>query len=72
MLNRHPRLACYEEVQSVQWDSIRTCGLVGESCSVYIPRHAEESILYSVVSENLETFLAMQPRTSQIVARLQF
>jgi hypothetical protein len=24
MLNRHPRLACYEEVQSAQWDSIRT------------------------------------------------
>ena len=33
---------------------------VCESGAVYTPRHAEESILHSVVAESLETFLAMQ------------
>ena len=43
LLNRHPTLAGYEEVQSAPWDSLRTCGPVGESGGVYIPRRAEET-----------------------------
>ncbi len=62
-------LARYEEVQSGQWDSVRSCGLVCESGGVYNPRHAEETILYSVVSENLETFLAMQQQRERTVPR---
>lgn len=67
MLNRHLRLYCCEEVPSEQCDSFRKCGLVRESGAVYTPRHAQESILYGVVAENLETFLARQQQRERVV-----
>lgn len=69
MLNWNLRLACNEEAQSGQWDSRRMCGLVCELDGVYAPPHAEENIQYSVVSENLETFVAMQQQRERTVPR---
>jgi hypothetical protein len=40
-----------------------------ESCGVYVPRQAEESILYKVVAANLETFLARQQQRDRVVPR---
>jgi len=42
---------------------------VCEREAVYAPRQAEESILYGVVSENLETFLARQEQRERTVPR---
>jgi hypothetical protein len=42
---------------------------VCEREAVYAPREAEESILYGVVAENLETFLARQKRRERTVPR---
>lgn len=47
----------YEEAQSGQWDRLPRLVQVCESGAVNTPRHAEESILYSVVAENLRAFL---------------
>jgi hypothetical protein len=47
----------------------------GNNCFVceceaeYKPRQAEESLLYGVVAENLETFLARQEQRDRIVPR---
>lgn len=68
MLNRQPRLSCYE-VQNGQCDSFQECGLVCESDGVYTRPHPEESILYGVVAENLQTFLAMQQQRDRVVPR---
>jgi len=43
--------------------------IVCEHEAVYTPRQAEESILYGVVSENLETFLARQEQRERVVPR---
>jgi len=69
MLDQHLSLNCYEEVQSEQCDSFQIGGLICESGAVYTPRHAEESILYGVVAENLETFLARQQQRERVVPR---
>jgi hypothetical protein len=69
ILNRYPRLSCYEEVQSEQCDSFRKRGLVCESGAVYTPRHVKESILYRVIVEHLETFLARQQERRRLVPR---
>jgi len=42
---------------------------VWESCGVYVPRKAEESVLYKVVAANLETFLARQQQRDRFVPR---
>jgi hypothetical protein len=42
---------------------------VWESCGVYVPRQAEESVLYKVVAANLETFLARQQQRDRVVPR---
>jgi hypothetical protein len=42
---------------------------VCEREAVYAPRHAEEIILYGVVAENLETFLARQEQRDRTVPR---
>ena len=49
------------------WDCDFNCGLTPASwrsvspCSVeYVPRHPEESVLYRVIAEQLEAFLARQ------------
>jgi hypothetical protein len=41
--------------------------IVCEHEAVYKPRQAEESILYGVVAENLETFLAWQEQRERTV-----
>jgi hypothetical protein len=41
--------------------------IVCEQEAVYAPRRAEESILYGVVTENLETFLARQEQRKRTV-----
>jgi hypothetical protein len=69
MLNRHRKLDSYEDAQGGQWDRLPSLVLVCESDAVYTPRHVEESILYSVVAENLETFLAMQQQRKRTVPR---
>ena len=38
--------------------------------AVYMPRQASESILYAVVAENLETFLARQEQRERTVPKL--
>ena len=43
---------------------------VCESEAVYRPRRAEDSVLYGVVSENLETFLQWQRQRDRVVPRL--
>jgi hypothetical protein len=43
--------------------------LVCESANAYYPRHAEQSFLYGVVAEHLETFLARQRQRDRIVPR---
>ncbi len=53
MFHRHPKFTCYEELPAGQWDNLRKHSLVCESDGVYTPRHAEQSLLYAVVSENL-------------------
>ena len=42
---------------------------VGEAACEYQPRRPEESILYRVVAENIETFLARQKERGRIVPR---
>ena len=42
---------------------------VGEAACEYQPRRPEESILYRVVAENIETFLARQQERGRIVPR---
>jgi hypothetical protein len=41
--------------------------VICEREAVYAPRQAEESILYGVVAENLETFLARQEQRDRTV-----
>jgi ribosomal protein S27E len=43
--------------------------IVCEHEAVYTPRQAEESILYGVVAENLETFLARQEQRERTVPK---
>ena len=40
-----------------------------EAAFEYQPRHPEESILYRVVAENLESFLARQQERGRVVPR---
>jgi hypothetical protein len=40
-----------------------------EATFEYQPRHPEESILYRVVAENLESFLALQQEHGRVVPR---
>ena len=45
-------------------------GLSGaETAAAYLPRHPEESILYGVVAEQLETFLEGQDLRGRLVPR---
>lgn len=43
--------------------------IVCEHEAVYTPRQADESILYGVVAENLETFLALQEQRERTVPK---
>jgi len=40
-----------------------------ETAAAYLPRHPEESILYGVVAEQLETFLERQDLRGRLVPR---
>ena len=62
VLYLHSTPCCHEE--GIHQDCV-----VCESSALYTPRHPEESILYSVVAEQLETFLARQRERDRLVPR---
>jgi hypothetical protein len=57
-------LSVQDEHDCDSYDSI-----VCDPQAAYVPRKAEESILYGVVAENLETFLARQQQRERTVPR---
>ena len=58
-----------EEAEGGDYISPDRGSVVCDSTAVYRPRNAEESILYSVVAENLETFLSRQWERDRPVPR---
>jgi hypothetical protein len=64
ILTLHFNPTLYRQEEVIHQDSV-----VAESGRVYTPRHAEESILYGIVAENLETFLARQQQGERTVPR---
>jgi hypothetical protein len=53
---------CCAEENAAGW-------IVAEFAPQYRPRHSEESILYQVVAENIESFLARQQERGHVIPR---
>jgi hypothetical protein len=71
MVHPYPASCFWEETQS-ESGTIIPPGLglgICETAAEYRPRHPEESILYSVVAEQLETFLVRQRERDRLVPR---
>jgi len=58
-----------EEAEGGDYISPDRGSVVCDSTAVYRPRNAEESILYRIVAENLETFLSRQWERDRPVPR---
>jgi hypothetical protein len=71
MVYPYPASCLWEETHAESGEAL-PAGLafgVCDSPAVYSPRHAEESVLFAVVAEQLETFLARQRERDRLVPR---
>ena len=71
MVNPYLESCPYEGIVTGSGDAL-PAGLafgVCESAAVYCPHHPEESVLFAVVAEQLETFLARQRERDRLVPR---
>jgi hypothetical protein len=71
MVHPYPASCIWEETHAESGEAL-PAGLafgVCDSPAMYSPRHAEESVLFAVVAEQLETFLARQRERDRLVPR---